>query len=130
MFAQKTYPQKGFVKWLLSTAFLLSILSFPGAVGQSSSVQTIPPIELISTSKLEIGKRTIRYKSALAAYKDIYQTDFSKNCELCLSRTHSQQDKVEFDSYSNQIHTIILSSSLHLVTRISQNSKEYASSIA
>ncbi len=129
MSIQKTYQQKGFAKWLLSAAFLLGIFSFSGAVGQSSSVQTISPIELISTSKLEIGKRTIRYKSALAAYKDIYQTDFSKNWELCLSRTHSQQDKVEFDSYSNQIHTIILSSSLHLVTRISQNSKEYAFSI-
>ncbi|TXN37026.1 hypothetical protein FVB32_01695 [Flagellimonas hymeniacidonis] len=129
MSTQKTYPPKSFSKWLLSTAFLLSILSSPSAVGQSSLVQTIPPIELISTSKLEIGKRTIRYKSAVASYKDIYQTDFSKNWELCLSRTHSQQDKVEFDSYSNKIHTIILSSSLHLVTRISQNSKEHASSI-
>ncbi|SNY99460.1 hypothetical protein [Flagellimonas pacifica] len=126
---QNTYQLRSSTRWLLSVTFLLSFFSFSGDAGLSSVRLTNNPIELVSVSKSEINKRTTDYKNAASRSNASNICNFSKSCELCSLRAYNQLEKVKFNSYANQIYTVVFASLLYQVTRIQQNSKEYPSLI-
>lgn len=129
MFSQKTYQLRSSTRWLLSVIFLFSFFSFSSYIGHSPLEQSINPIELVSTSKSERGRRTIAYKNVVRP-NDSNIHNFSKSWELYCLRSYNRLEEVKFDDYSDQVHTVAFFNLLYQVARMQQNSKEYPSLIA